>query len=104
MFKQITIVGAGLIGGSLGLALKRARFRGKVVGCDRAEVLAIARKRGAIDRGETDCGVALRGSDLVILATPVGGIIDFLDRFGPSLSKRVFVADVGSTKQEVVAR
>jgi prephenate dehydrogenase len=104
MFKQITIVGTGLIGGSLGLALKRARFRGKVVGCDRADVLAIARKRGAIDRGETDCGPALRGSDLIVLATPIGGIIDFLDRFGAVLPKGVFVTDVGSTKQEVVAR
>lgn len=104
MFKQITIVGTGLIGGSLGLALKRARFRGKVVGCDEPEVLAAARKRKAIDRGAQDCGQALRGSDLVVLATPVGGIIDFLDRFGPSLGKNVFVTDVGSTKQEVVAR
>lgn len=109
MFKQITIVGTGLIGGSLGLALKRARFRGpgfkgKIVGCDRAEVLKLARQRGAIDRGETDCGPALRGSDAVILATPVGAIIDFLDRFGPALGRRVFVTDVGSTKQEVVTR
>src|SRR3954471_15847364 len=109
MFKQITIVGTGLIGGSLGLALKRARsggksFKAKIVGCDRADVLAIARKRGAIDRGEMDPGQAVRGSELVVLATPVGAIIDFLDRIAPKLPKDVFVVDVGSTKQEVVAR
>ena len=103
-FKQITIIGTGLIGGSLGLALKRARFKGKIVGCDRTEVLAAARKRGAIDRGETDCGQAVRGADLVVLATPVGAIIDLLDRPGPRLPKHVFITDVGSTKQEVVAR
>ena len=104
MFKQITIVGTGLIGGSIGLALKRARFRGKIVGCDTPAVIAQARKRKAIDRGEQNCGHALRGSDLVILATPVGHIIDFLDRFGPMLSDRIFITDVGSTKEEVVAR
>ena len=104
MFKQITIVGTGLIGGSIGLALKRARFRGKVVGCDEPAALAVAQKRKAIDRGARDCGQALRGSDLVVLATPVGAIIDFLDRFGPSLGKNVFVTDVGSTKAEIVAR
>ncbi|HSE49840.1 MAG TPA: prephenate dehydrogenase/arogenate dehydrogenase family protein [Terriglobales bacterium] len=103
MFKQITIVGTGLIGGSVGLALKRARFRGKVIGCDEPAVLAVAQKRKAIDRGARDCGQALRGSDLVVLATPVGAIIDLLDRFGPSLGKNVFVTDVGSTKAEIVA-
>jgi prephenate dehydrogenase len=104
LFKQITIVGTGLIGGSIGLALKRARFKGKIVGCDEAEVIAAARKRKAIDVGAHDCGHALRGSDLVILATPIGGIIDFLDRFGPLLGEKAFVTDVGSTKEEVVAR
>ena len=104
MFKQITIVGTGLIGGSIGLALKRARFRGKIVGCDAPEVIAVARKRKAIDAGARDCGQALRGSDLVVLATPVGGIIDFLDRFAPLLGDKAFVTDVGSTKEEIVAR
>jgi len=104
LFKQITIVGTGLIGGSLGLALKRAPFRGRIVGCDEPAVLAVAQRRKAIDRGEPDCGQALRGSELVVLATPVGAIIDFLDRFGPALGKGIFVTDVGSTKEEIVAR
>lgn len=104
MFQQITIVGTGLIGGSLGLALKRAGFRGQIVGCDAPEVLERARKRRAIDRGVHDCCQAVRGSELVVLATPVGAIIDFLDRFGPSLAASVFLTDAGSTKQEIVAR
>src|SRR3954465_8430335 len=103
-FQHMTLAGTGLIGGSLGLALKRARFKGTIVGCDERQVLAQAKKRGAIDRGASDCGQAVRGSELVILATPVGGIIDFIDRFGPSLAKHVFITDVGSTKQEIVAR
>jgi prephenate dehydrogenase len=104
VFKQITIVGTGLIGGSLALALKRAKFSGTIVGCDTSAVLAQAKKRKAIDRGASDCGQAVRGSDLIVLATPVGAIIDFLDRLAPLLPKNVFITDVGSTKQEIVAR
>lgn len=103
-FKQVTIIGTGLIGGSLGLALKRARFRGTIVGCDRPEILKAARKRGAIDRGVSDPLAAVRGADLVVLATPIAAIIDLVDRLGPALPRHVFVTDVGSTKQEIVAR
>ena len=74
-FHQITIVGTGLIGGSFGLAVKKHGFRGTVVGCDRKPVLAKARKLGAIDRAVGDPIAASAGSDLVFLATPVGGIV-----------------------------
>lgn len=104
MYKQVTIVGTGLIGGSLALALKRARLAKKVVGCDRAAVLATARRMRAIDAGHADCGRALSGSELIVLATPVGQVLDFLDRFGPVLPKGAFVTDVGSTKAAIVAR
>jgi prephenate dehydrogenase len=49
--RQITIIGTGLIGGSLGLALRKSGFRGTIVGCDRPAVLARAKKVGAIHRG-----------------------------------------------------
>ena len=52
--RQITIIGTGLIGGSFGLALKKRRFPGRIVGCDRAPVLKQARDKGAIDEGHTD--------------------------------------------------
>src|SRR5204862_751281 len=59
--RQITIVGTGLIGGSLGLALRKNGFRGKIVGCDRKAVLARAKRMGAITAGIVDPVEAYRG-------------------------------------------
>jgi len=102
--RQITIIGTGLIGGSLGLALKKRKFPGKIVGCDRAAVLERAQNAGAIDVGHTNPGDAVVGSHMVVLATPVVAIIDLIERLGPSLSNRTLLTDVGSTKAEVVKR
>jgi prephenate dehydrogenase len=103
-FKQVTIIGTGLIGGSLGLALKKHHLAGRIIGCDRAPVLERAENRGAIDEGATNPGDAVRGSGLVVLATPVIAILDLLDRLGPVLGSSVLVTDVGSTKSEIVQR
>lgn len=103
-FKQVTIIGTGLIGGSLGLALKKRHLAARIVGCDRAPVLKRAKDCGAIERGSTSVAEAVRGSDLVVLATPVITIIDLLERLGPSLPARTLVTDVGSTKEEIVGR
>ena len=103
-FKQVTIIGTGLIGGSLGLALKKRRLAGRIVGCDRALVLERAGDRGAIDTGTTNPVDAVRGSDLVVLATPVLAILDHIERLGPALGPRTLVTDVGSTKAEVAKR
>jgi prephenate dehydrogenase len=101
VFKQVTIVGTGLIGGSLGLALKKRRLAGRIVGCDRAPVLERAKDCGAIDVGAVNPTDAIRGSDLVVLATPVLAILDHIERLGPTLPPRTLVTDVGSTKAEV---
>jgi prephenate dehydrogenase len=103
-FKQVTIIGTGLIGGSLGLALKKRRLAGRIVGCDRAPVLERAQDCGAIDTGATNPADAVRGSDLVVLATPVIPILDLVDRLGPALPAKTLVTDVGSTKAEIVRR
>ena len=103
-FKQVTIIGTGLIGGSLGLAFKKHRLTGRVVGCDRAPVLERAQECGAIDDGASNPADAVRGSDLIVLATPVIPILDLIERLGPSLPPKTLVTDVGSTKAEVVAR
>jgi len=103
-FRQITIIGTGLIGGSLGLALKAAGFGGKIVGCDRAAVLDRARAMRAIDVGTEDPVEAIAGSDLIVLATPVGGIIDLIERIGPLASPEALITDVGSTKKEIIER
>jgi prephenate dehydrogenase len=101
VFKQVTIIGTGLIGGSLGLALKKRRLAGRVIGCDRAPALERARDRGAIDAGTINPADAVHGSDLVVLATPVLAILDHIERLGPVLAPRTLVTDVGSTKTEI---
>ncbi len=102
--RQITIVGTGLIGGSLALALRKKKFAGRIIGCDREATLDKARARGAIDEGTANPGDAVRGSDVVVLATPVLAILDLIDRLGPVLPAKTLVTDVGSTKAAVVDR
>jgi prephenate dehydrogenase len=102
--RQITIIGNGLIGGSLGLALKQRNFSGRITGCDRAPVLERAHEKGAIDTAITNPADAVQGSSVVVLATPVVAIIDLIERLGPALSAKALLTDVGSTKSEVVAR
>lgn len=103
-FKQVTIIGTGLIGGSLGLALRKRHLARRVIGCDRAPVLERAIECGAIEAGSPNPADAVHGSDLVILATPVIAILDLIERLAPSLPARALVTDVGSTKAEIVAR
>jgi len=102
--RQITIIGTGLIGGSLALALRKKKFPGRIVGCDREGTLERARMRGAIDEGTVNPGEAVRGSQLVVLATPVLAICDLIDRLGPVLPSKTLLTDVGSTKTAVVER
>lgn len=104
LIRQITIVGTGLIGGSLALALKKNGFQGRIIGCDRSPVLERAVRAGAIDAGVGHLFEEVRGSELVILATPVLKIIDLIDRLGPRISNKTLVTDVGSTKLEILQR
>jgi prephenate dehydrogenase len=100
--RQITIIGTGLIGGSLGLSLRKKKFAGRIVGCDREGTLEKARMRGAIDSGSANPGDAVHGSQVVVLATPVLAICDLIERVGPGLSAKALLTDVGSTKATVV--
>lgn len=102
--KQITIIGTGLIGGSLALAFKRHAPEVRIVGCDREPVLKEALKMGAIDDGSPTPEQSVRDSDLVVLATPVGSIIDLIERVGPLAPAHSLITDVGSTKIEIMAR
>jgi prephenate dehydrogenase len=101
--RQITIVGTGLIGGSLGLALKKYGFTGRIIGCDRAPVLERAIEKGAIEDGSTHPLDSSRGSQVIVLATPVGAVIDLIRELGPALPASTLVTDVGSTKAEIVS-
>jgi prephenate dehydrogenase len=103
-FQHISIVGLGLMGGSWGLALKEHGFAGRRVGCDRAEVLDRALATDAVEEGSTDLSAAVRDADLVILATPVGIILDLLPQLKAAVQPRALVTDVGSTKRLICQR
>lgn len=104
MVRQITIIGTGLIGGSLALALRKAGFKGKIIGCDRPDVLRSAKRLRVINEGITDPINACRDSDVVVLATPVGAIIELIERLAPHLPSSALLTDVGSTKSQIVSR
>ena len=102
--RQITIVGTGLIGGSLGLALRHHGYAGTIVGCDKRWVLETAAQRGAIDRAEAGLERAVADSDVIVLATPVGTILSHFEGIAPALPATTLVTDTGSTKQKFVER
>jgi prephenate dehydrogenase len=104
MFQQITIIGVGLVGGSLALALKKRGYEGAIVGCDREAVLQRAMSHGVLDRAVVRPEEAVRGSDLVLLATPVGTIVELIERLGPVVAPEMLISDTGSTKAEIMAR
>ncbi|MBN3039258.1 MAG: prephenate dehydrogenase [Candidatus Omnitrophica bacterium] len=104
MFKKVAIIGVGLIGGSIGLALKKKRLAKEIVGvCRHKTSLARAKRKRAIDNGTLDYKDAVKGADLVILATPVNKIISIGKAIAPLLEPNCLVTDVGSTK-EVIAK
>jgi prephenate dehydrogenase len=103
-FQRISIIGVGLIGGSWGLALKKHGFGGHKVGYDRSEILKGAIAAGAVDEGAPDLAAAVRDADLVILATPVGVILDLLSQLKESVLPGALVTDVGSTKRLICRR
>jgi prephenate dehydrogenase len=99
---RVTIVGLGLIGGSMAAGL-RGRCA-ELVGVDLdPETLRFARDRGIVDRIEPDVGAGLETCDMAILAVPVGEILSILARLGGDLPSPQFIMDVGSTKAEIVA-
>lgn len=103
-FSRITIAGCGLIGGSWALALKRRGFAGRIVVCDRAEVARRALEMGAADEAEPDPAAAVRGADLVILASPVGAILEQLPIVRSAATPNALVTDTGSTKRAILNR
>jgi len=100
------IIGVGLIGGSMGLSLKRTGFSGRVVGISRPETIAKALELEVIDEG-WDYGElepALNGADLVFLCTPIQRILELIEavaRFAPA---GALITDVGSTKRRILAQ
>jgi len=102
--KKITIIGCGLIGGSIGLALKKKNYSGEIVGIDRGRVIEKAIKMGAIDWGTYQIEEAVVNAELVFLATPVLQIIKLMPRIKPFLSRNCLITDTGSTKKVILKK
>ena len=105
LFKQMTIVGVGLIGGSLGMICKQQGLVGTVVGAGRrVENLKKAIELKAIDRYSTNLAEAAAGSDLLVLAAPVDTFESALTACATKLAPNAVVTDVGSVKGPLVSR
>jgi len=100
----VTIIGLGLIGGSIGLALRQGKEPGwEIVGCSRRqETIASALSSGAIERGETNLKNAVKRADFVIIATPVLTVKEIFSKIAPHLSSGCIVTDTASTKVHVM--
>ena len=104
-YRRVLIVGLGLIGGSLALALRRSGFLGSLVGVSRPESLGEGKRLGAIDEGfdYTELARAAVGAELIILATPIEKIREHVKILGKAALKAgTIVTDVGSTKVEIL--
>jgi prephenate dehydrogenase len=103
--ERVAILGTGLIGASIGLALRARRFGGAITGWDRDPAAAeAARRRGAVGEVARDAAAAARGSDVVVLAMPVHGILDGMEKLAPALAPGQLLTDVGSTKRVIAER
>jgi prephenate dehydrogenase len=99
---RLTIIGLGLMGGSLAAALSASRACAHITGvARRRETLDRALERGWIDAGVTDPAEGVAGADLVILATPPRVIVEQIAALGPRLPAGCIVMDLGSTKAEI---
>lgn len=100
---KITIIGTGLIGTSLGLALRQSDLRNiELVGTDYdGRARSGAQKRGAFHKMEGRLQPAIEGADVIVLATPVMAMRDLLETIGPYVDKDAVVTDVGSSKRVV---
>lgn len=101
---QVTVVGLGLMGGSLAAALRRRKTCRRVVGVTRqATKTQLARQLGFVDDATTDLAEGVAQADVVVLATPVTDIVTKISALGPLLKPGALVSDVGSTKRAICA-
>jgi prephenate dehydrogenase len=102
-WNKITLVGVGLLGGSLGLAVRRRRLAREVAGFVRRNAsLKDCEKAGALDYATTDLLAAVSGADLVVLCAPLAQMRPLVERMFPALKRGAIVTDVGSVKASVV--
>jgi prephenate dehydrogenase len=103
-YDTVAIVGVGLLGGSIGLALRERRLAQKIVGIGRRQTsLDAARKVGAIDHGVTNLANGVADAQLIIIATPVDTIAERVIQAAAVCPATSLITDVGSTKEAIVA-
>ena len=102
-FRKITIVGVGLLGGSIGLAARKLGLADEIAGYVRREkTIKECEKAGAMDYATMDLLAAVSNADLVILCTPLAQMHSLAEQLLPALKRGAIVTDVGSVKAEVV--
>jgi prephenate dehydrogenase len=103
MLNKITIIGVGLIGGSLAKAIKANQLANEVCGYGRDQSrLEKAKNNNIIDELSTNIDEAVKGADIVVIATPVGTFKQILEAIEPLITEQVIISDVGSTKTNIV--
>jgi prephenate dehydrogenase len=104
LFREMAVIGVGLIGGSLGLAAKKAGLVQTVVGVSRNPAnRQTAMDRGLVDRATADLAASLHHADLAVLAVPVHGIAGLLPEVARGVNGGCIVTDVGSVKGPILA-
>ena len=102
MIDRISILGTGLLGTSVGLALRASGFRGSITGWNRSpEHAEQAKQMGALDSIASDPIEAARTSQVVLLSVPIYATLDFMEKLAPVLDPEHLVTDVGSTKRMI---
>jgi prephenate dehydrogenase len=104
MIERIAILGTGLLGTSVGLALRAAGYRGAITGWNRSpEGAQTALSMGALDSIAADPLQAARESQVVLLAVPIYATLDYMEKLAGELGSEHLVTDVGSTKAQITA-
>ena len=102
-FETVCIIGLGLIGGSIGLSMKKNNFESKIIGYAKTDkTRSKAVERGLVDDTEKDLAKAVDGADLIILATPLSTFKPIITEIAPFLKKGSIVTDTGSAKFTVL--
>ncbi len=100
----VAIVGTGLIGGSIGLALRKFRLAEKIIGIGRRQAsLRIARRVGAVTNTTVDLAKGVAEAELVVVCTPVAEIVEHVRQVARHCPQGTLITDVGSTKETIVA-
>jgi len=103
MINHLCVIGVGLIGGSLSLALKKAGYVKQVTGLGRSiENLEKAKQLGVIDNYETDYAKAVSHADMIFVAVPIGAMSEVFKKIEPHLNKHTIITDGGSAKHTII--